>query len=231
MVGSFSSGSSGPRPVISSTISRDELLELLRIDAPGARRALLADDLVISALISSFGSLSIADQVDLLDQPAMQAHLGVEQLVAVQRIARLRRGGAGAGSGSPEQLESPVCRGCTVSVIDGASSRSGNAAGAEAACHVVAPSAPPTSLPSIGKRDLPRLPAASGSDVLLQGERDLIARLDLIERNAAVDRFAHQRVVVRDRGDEIRQAPAQVGMAQARREHLAAEAVDHAPAA
>ena len=32
-------------------------------------------------------------KIDLLDQPPMQPHLGVEQLVAEQRTFRLRRGG------------------------------------------------------------------------------------------------------------------------------------------
>jgi len=36
-------------------------------------------------------------QVDLLDQPSVQPHLGVEQLVAEQRIGGLRRDRLGAG--------------------------------------------------------------------------------------------------------------------------------------
>ena len=33
-------------------------------------------------------------EIDLLDQPAVQAHLGVEQLVGVQRVGGLRAGSA-----------------------------------------------------------------------------------------------------------------------------------------
>src|SRR6202044_1223422 len=64
-------------------------------------------------------------------------------------------------------------------------------------------------------------------DQLLELQRDLVALLDLFERYAAVDGFAHQRVVVRDAGQKrVADRLLDVGAAQARREHFLHEAVD-----
>src|SRR6202140_5448055 len=64
-------------------------------------------------------------------------------------------------------------------------------------------------------------------DQLLELQCDLVALLDLFERHAAVDGFAHQRIVVRDAGQErVADRLLDVGAAQARRKHLCHEAID-----
>src|SRR5580658_5286682 len=64
-------------------------------------------------------------------------------------------------------------------------------------------------------------------DQLLELQRDLVALLDLFERHAAVDGFAHQRIIVRNAGQErVADRLFDVGAAQARRKHLRHEAID-----
>src|SRR5262249_38272775 len=61
----------------------------------------------------------------------------------------------------------------------------------------------------------------------LELRRDLVAGLDLVERNAAIDGFAHQAVMVGDAGRErITQDLLDVALAQAGGEHLLLEAID-----
>ena len=90
MVGSLSSGSSGPRPVISSRISETKSLEFLCVESAGAPPAHIAmTSCCTCRRISSSGSLSRAERLMSSIRRAMQTHLGVEQLVAKQRTFRL----------------------------------------------------------------------------------------------------------------------------------------------
>ena len=91
MLGSLSSGSSGPRPVISSRISETNSLSSWVLSASRSTTMYCVTSCWMCARISSSGSFSSAEQVDLLDQPTVQANLGVEQLVGMQRIDRLSR--------------------------------------------------------------------------------------------------------------------------------------------
>ena len=71
------------------------------------------------------------------------------------------------------------------------------------------------------------LTAACGKISFLSCSGDLVAGLDLVERNAAVDRLAHQGVMVRDAGGErVAERLLDVGAAQAGREHALLETVD-----
>ena len=69
----------------------DEVVELLLIEREPLDQDVLRDELLDVRPHLVFGQLFQRREVDLLDQPAVQAHLGVEQLVGEQRIGRLRR--------------------------------------------------------------------------------------------------------------------------------------------
>src|SRR5438128_5133083 len=57
--------------------------------------------------------------------------------------------------------------------------------------------------------------------------RDVVAGFDLVERNAAIDRLAHQPVVVgNDAGERFAERRLDVGAAQAGPEQMLLEAVD-----
>ena len=69
---------------------RDEIGEFLRIERQPFGQHVLRHQLldVLASLL--FRQLFQRGEIDLFDQPAMQADLGIEQLVAEQRIGRLR---------------------------------------------------------------------------------------------------------------------------------------------
>ena len=92
MVGSLSSGSSGPSPVISSRISETKSSSSCVLSARRSTSTYCETSCWTCRRISSSGQLLQRRKIDLLDQPPMQAHLGVEQLVAEQRTCRLRGG-------------------------------------------------------------------------------------------------------------------------------------------
>ena len=99
MVGSLSSGSSGPRPGHLVEDFGDEVVELLLVEREPLDQDVLGDELLDVRADLVLGQLFQRLQVDLLDQPAVQADLGVEQLVAEQRIGGLRGDRLGAGLG------------------------------------------------------------------------------------------------------------------------------------
>ena len=91
MLGSLSSGSSGPRPGHLVEDFGDELVELLGVERQPLDHDVLRDELLDVRPHLVLGQLFQRREVDLLDQPAVQADLGVEQLVGEQRIGRLGR--------------------------------------------------------------------------------------------------------------------------------------------
>ena len=72
----------------------DEVGELLGVERQPLGHHVLRDQRLDVGADLVLGQFFQRREVDLLDQPAMQPHLGVEQLVAEQRI-----GGAATGSG------------------------------------------------------------------------------------------------------------------------------------
>ncbi len=64
----------------------DEVVELLRIERQPLDQDVLRHELLDVRAHLVFGQLFQRREVDLLDQPAMQPDLGVEQLVGLQRI-------------------------------------------------------------------------------------------------------------------------------------------------
>ena len=101
MLSSLSNGSSGPRPVISSRISRDEVVELLGVERQPLGQYVLRNQLLDVAADLVLGQFFQRREIDLLDQPAVQAHLGVEQLVALQQRSPAARRRAPARPETP----------------------------------------------------------------------------------------------------------------------------------
>ena len=60
---------------------RDEVVELLGVERQPLDQDVLRNELLDVIADVLFGQLFQRRQIDLLDQPAVQAHLGVEQLV------------------------------------------------------------------------------------------------------------------------------------------------------
>ncbi len=85
----------------------DELGELLGIQRQTLDQDVLRDELLDVLADFVLGQLFERRKVDLLDQLAVQPHLGVEQLVGQQRIGCGRRGGGGGRlSGQPSPARS-----------------------------------------------------------------------------------------------------------------------------
>ena len=91
----------------------DEVVELLLIERQPLDQDVLRDQLLDVAAHLLFRQLLQRREVDLLDQPAVQTHLGVEQLVGQQRIGRLQHGLGAAASGKTLQ-ETPLPSPATV---------------------------------------------------------------------------------------------------------------------
>ena len=109
--GSLSSGSSGPEAGHLVEDFGDEGVQLLGVQREPLDHDILADELLDMLAHLVFRQLFQRREIDLFDQAAMQPHLGVEQLVGMQRIGRRGRrsgtGAAGSGSGNTVQ-EMPV---------------------------------------------------------------------------------------------------------------------------
>src|SRR5579875_2176410 len=74
---------------------RNECGQFLRIERETLDEHILGDELLNMCADLVFRQLLQSRKVDLLDQPPVQAHLGVEQLFAVERIGYLLRCGRG----------------------------------------------------------------------------------------------------------------------------------------
>jgi hypothetical protein len=72
---------------------RNEVVELLGVERQPLDQHVLRNQLLDVAAHFLFRQLFQGRKVDLLDQPAVQAHLGVEQLVGEQRVGSGRRRG------------------------------------------------------------------------------------------------------------------------------------------
>ena len=233
MVGSLSSGSSGPEAGHLVEDLGDEVVELLRVERqPLGQRCIGRPAAGSARRISSFGQLLERREVDLLDQPAVQADLGVEQLVAQRRDRRrgLRLGSSFGSSGT-------ICRlGASTGGKLGRCGAAAAAAACASAMRRVAVKRPNMVLQrtsaSLRSLDAGAGVAApfgffGGTISLLERAGDVVAGLDLVERHAAVDRLAHQAVIVRDRaGERVAERLLDVGAAQAGPEQPLLEAVD-----
>ncbi len=135
---------------------RDEVVELLRIERQPLDQHVLRHQLLDVIADFLFGQLFQRRQIDLFDQPAVQPHLGVEQLVGEQRIGGGADGGLGGGFGEdgPRHVFE---RG----VLGRDEVRSGGAAHGKSTCHSV-DLAPATNRSSPRKRGPIWIPAGAG---------------------------------------------------------------------
>ena len=102
----------------------DEVVELLLVEREPLDQDVLRDELLDVRAHLVFRQLLQRREIDLLDQPAMQADLGVEQLVRQQRV-RGRRGRLGL-------LDPATTVHATPLVASDGSSAAGTGSGADA---------------------------------------------------------------------------------------------------
>src|SRR4051812_7992636 len=228
-VGSFSSGSSGPSPVISSRISRTNSSSSLELMARRSATTYCVTICWIWVCTSSGGSFSIADRLSSSIRRLCSRTLASSNLSLCNGLLWTGAGAAGTAS---------ACTRCgAVSTSAAAMSAMAGASCGDATRRAV--NRPDMSFPSLARwrqhqfaeqrhaRHGAAFAAGLRQQLLLQLLRDLVAWLDLLEGHAAVDRLAHQRIIVRDRGGKtVAQHLFEVGAAQARPEHFLVEAID-----
>ena len=241
MVPSLSSGSSGPRPVISSRISETKSSSSCWLSASRSTRMYCVTSCLMCARISSSGSFSSAERLISSISRRCRRTLASSSLSVSSGLDACAAGSRFAGSGKTVQ-DTPSMRGRRL-LGRRSRLRRGRAACGETTDHPrssfrdsrSAPASRRVSAPASGPAQLEFLqPALAGGlrrrlrqHQLLELARDLVAGLDLVERNAAVDRLAHQAVVVRDAGGEgVAEHLLDVGLAQPGREQLLLEPVD-----
>src|SRR5712691_11734238 len=234
MVGSLSSGSSGPNPVISSRISVTKSLSSCWLSASRSTRMYWVTSWWTCERIWSSGIRSRACRlISSISRRCRRTLASSSLSVSNGLLAGACATGSGTGSGSTVQgTSSSAAKGARTGPSSGAGARFtvnrpailvprySKVFCAELACG--AASAPcPGQFEFLGRSALcrGRLCRRLRHDQLLELQRDLVARLDLVERNAAVDGFAHEAIVVRDAGRErIAQHLRDVASAQAGRE-------------
>ena len=244
----------------------DEFGQFLGVEREPLDQDVLRDELLDVLADLLLGQLFQRRQVDLLDQAAMQAHLGVEQLVGQQRIGierggRRRRLGGGAddmGDGGAAERRVRIGRAAPAAARSGRPGRlrehgPGDAldrgrrfvgrhqlgrgtSDAETTSHALSLSFPFRFHDhDLAQEKLSFFCGAaaccaaglsgcgSGAMSFFSCRVILLLRLDLVERHAAVDRLAHQAVVVRHRGrGSPRRAPARCRSCAGRRRTAAA---------
>src|SRR5688572_19633489 len=240
MLPSLSSGSSGPRPVISSRISETKSSSSCWLSASRSTRMYCVTSCLTCARISSSGSFSSADRLISSISRRCRRTLASSSLSDRSGFATCAAGSRFCCSGKTVQATPPMAG-------DG-SSTTGAGSGADARRTVKRPTIlnprqtrrsarrpAAWALALAGPAQLEFLqPALAGGlrrrlrqDHLLELACDLVARLDLIERNAAVDGFAHQAVIVRDAaGESLAEHLFDVAFAQPGREQVLLEAID-----
>src|SRR5579883_763745 len=272
-LGSLSSGSIGPSPVISSRISLTKPASSWALSASRSTRMYCETSCWTCLRISSSGSFSSAERL------ISSISLRCSRTLASSSLSVSSGFGAGAaacagcaegcgasisgtiGSGSGSPCGNTVHATASSAGGGGGATAAGIASGAVAAgensgvarrvlnrpAMTIGPAHPLlrrcaaplfdplSSLNALRTRPGQRhflvrrrgRPVGRRRDQLLELRGDLVARLDLVERNAAVDRLAHQRVVVWNGGDEIlAERLLDVALAQAGAEHALLEAID-----
>ena len=234
MVGSFSSGSIGPRPVISSMISSTKSSSSCALSAMRSASTYWATSAEICRRTSPSDTFSIAERLISSISRRCSRTFASSSLSRSGEIE-----GAGFGSVRASAVPATACRlgastGRKLRCRDGAAAWRrgrfglGDALGCgEASEHDVL-SAPAR---ACARRTcdglLAPLAAFGGKISLLSACCDVVAGLHLVERHAAVDRLADEAEIVRDRGGErVAERLLDVGAAQAGSEQALLEAVD-----
>src|SRR5215510_13827782 len=225
MPGSLSSGSSGPSPVISSRISATKSLSSCALSARRSTMTYWATSCWIWPRISSSGSFSSAERLISSISRRCSLTLASRSLSVCSGLAAADAAmGSGAGAGAVQDTPS--------SAGDGASGEAGTGSATGERRAVKRPII--RSSPRPRQLELAEallfgcgLGIRLRENHLLERERDLVARLHFLERHAAVDRLAHDRIVIGNAGREgVAQHLLDVVLAQAGGEHLLLEAID-----
>src|SRR5262245_11265536 len=201
MLGSFSSGSSGPRPVISSRISETKSLSSCVLSASRSTSTYCDTSCCTCRRISSSGTLSSAERLISSIRRRCRRTLASRSLSLSNGLSAAG-GGACSDGGSGNVHEA----------LSGASGGPCSGAGTSGAGARRSVKRPTILASDDGKPELfhQRNGRAIGrrfgngrvEHQLLELRRDLVARLDLIEGHAAIDCFPHQRVVVGNRAQK-----------------------------
>src|SRR6185312_3970389 len=238
MLGSLSSGSSGPSPVISSRISETKSLSSCAFSASRSARTYCDTSCVTCARICSSGSLSSADRLISSISFLCSRTLASSSLSVSRGFAETCAAGAGAGAGP--------AFGTSVGSLPGASGNTVQATPSGAGASSAGAVSGVFARRVVNRPAIMCLPCRCQLELLQKGQRfcfglrrvlreheplelrgDLIAGFDVVERHAAVDRFAHEMVVVGyDATERIAKRLLYVLKRKARREHALMKAVD-----
>src|SRR5689334_21679679 len=231
MVGSLSSGSSGPRPVISSRISETNSASSCLLSASRSTSTYCETSSCTCRWISSSGSFSSADRLISSINLRCSRTLASSNFSDSSGLDAEGAGPAGGCSGgaSGSTVQATISRGATDASSIAARS------GVIVRRAVKRPAIVPV-LPRDGELELlhqrERLALGRSSrrlieDQLAQLSGDLVAGLDLVERHAAIDRLAHEVVIVRDCAAEaVAERMPDVSERESRRERPLLETVD-----
>src|SRR5450631_280299 len=235
MVGSLSSGSSGPRPVISSRISETKSASSCVFSASRSASTYCDTSCWTCRRVSSSGNFSSAERLISSISRRCRRTLASSSLSLSSRSAAAcgcNGGACSAGNSGGTVLAAPPSAGGADSSIAGGS-------GAATRRTVKRPAIAYSFFLLLREGKLEffdrrrglafcrRLAGRGIHHQLLELRGDLVAWLYFVERHAAVDRLAHQSVIVGDRGHEgLSERLLEVAAAQAGREHAVLKAVD-----
>src|SRR5450755_4374919 len=204
MVGSLSSGSSGPKPVISSRISETNSASSWVFSANRSASTYFDTRCWTCLRISSSGSFSSAERLISSINRRCRRTLASSSLSLSSGLFACGCTGGACSAGTSGSATPPAA--------DSADSSTAGASGAATRRSVNRPTIASSFLLRDGKLEFLqrrrgfasrlRLLCRGINHQLLELRGDLVAGLDFIERHATVDRLAHQRVVVGNRRSE-----------------------------
>src|ERR1700694_721609 len=235
MVGSLSKGSSGPKPVISSKISLTNSFSSLVLSARRSTRMYWLTSLRTCSRISVSGSFSSAERLISSIRRRCSLTLASSSLSdssGLTGAATASRTGVASGN-TVHEMPSSVEVACSSGRGSGGAER--RALKRPAMPNALLMSGRPKLSACEREVQLLRLRLRLGGsglgrgrrDQLLELLRDLVARLDFLQRHAAIDRLAHEPVDIRDASGKIlAQRLLDVAFPQARGEQALLEAID-----
>src|SRR6185437_488696 len=230
MLGSLSSGSSGPRPVISSRISETKSDSSCVLSASRSASTYCDTSCWTCRRISSSGSFSSAERLVSSISRRCRRTLASSSLSLSNGLAACgcKDGDCSGGiSGSLGAAALPGAGGAGSSIATGSD--------AEARRAVKRPAIAWSFLLRDGKFEFLHrrrgfrlgLFSRAIQHQFLELRGDFVTRPDLVERHAAIDGFAYQRVVIGDSpGERVAECLFEIVKAQTGREHALLEAVD-----
>src|SRR3990167_8986338 len=199
MLGSFNNGSSGPKPVISSRISETNSASSCVLSASRSTSTYCETSCWTWRRISSSGSFSSAERLISSIRRRCRRTLASSSLSLCSGLAACcccapGGGGGSAASGNTVQATPSSADGSSIADRSGAATR--RAVKRPPITNVLSGDGELELLQERHGFALRRLGGVGLQHQLLELGGDLVARLDLVERHAAIDRLAHQIVVV-----------------------------------